>query len=223
MAKKNDRRKQPPPPPPLSQPSFNVPPAPTVNNPPPSVSVSDAKGKGKAKTREQTTGSTSLAETTPQLLNPLSVRFQAPVRWVYNYDHTDPLNFGFMSPVESASSIDRFTLNTYPVRSSLSPTASVSTSTSTGNPKFDQVQSTPSFVRGQRAWDLTYPPAEGGQQQLASSIQHNLAGTSYQDQPPMQQNIPYRYSPHLTVSATAPTQRFVVPSEEQIWQVSQLA
>jgi hypothetical protein len=212
MAKRNDHKKLPPS---LSQPTFSVHPAPAVNNPPPSGLVSNVKGKGKAKIQGHI--STSLAESTPQLLNPLGVRLQAPVRWIYNYDHTDPLNFGFMFPVEPGSSTDLSSLSTHPVSSTLSPTTSASTYASKGPPFLPLNETPQSDIGGQRRWDLTPAAADHGHQQFVSSDQQNLARASYLDQYPPHQSLPYRHSRHCDVPAAVSTQHLIAPSEEQIW------
>lgn len=215
MAKRNDRKKQPPPP---SQPTFSVPPAAAVNNPPPSAPVPNPNVKGKGKAKTQGESSTSIAETTPQLLNPLGVRLQAPVRWIYNYDHTDPLNFGFMFPVEPGSSTDP--LSTHPVTSTVSPTtfasASAPTYGSIGTPILPVNDSPQSSIGEQRQWDLTSTAAEHGHQQFVRSDEQNLPSAAYQGHFPLHQSIPCRYSPYRDLPA-ASTQQFVAPPEEQIW------
>jgi hypothetical protein len=220
MAKRNDTKKKRPRP---SQPTFSVSPVPAVNNPPPSGPVSnpDVKGKGSAKNGGQS--STSIAETTTELLNPLSVRFQAPVRWVYNYDHTDPLNFGFMFPVEPGSSTEFSPLNTHPIASTLSGSTSVSapapTYGSIGTPFFPVDDSPQSSIEGQRQWDLASTTAEHVQQHFVPSDQ-STASASYQHEYPIHQSLPYRYSPHPDLPGASThqfVQPFVAPSEEQIW------
>jgi hypothetical protein len=216
MAKKNDRKKQPSRPS-LSQPAFSASPAPAVDSPPLAGPESNPNAKGKGKARIQGQGRTNIAETTPELLNPLHIHLRAPVRWVYNYDHTDPLNFGYMFPIEPGSSTDLSSLNTHPVRSTLSPTASAPTHESIGN-RFSSAKESPeSSLGGQRQWDLTVATPDYEQQQLVSSHQQNLASSSYQDQIPIAQSLPYRYSPHRNLPPASSTQQYVTPSDEQIW------
>lgn len=221
MAKKNDRKNQPPfppPPPSLAQPKFSAPPAPAVIRPPPvsrPVSNPNVKGKGNAKAKDQS--STGIAETLPQPPNPPNIRLQGPVRWVYNYDHTDPLNFGFMFPVTSGSSTDLSTLNAHPMSSSISSVAPAPTRGPIGNFPSSPVRIPPeSSAWGQLQWSLS--PGESGleDQQFLGSQQQILANASHQHLNFPHQSLSHRYSPNRDFSQTSSIQQ-LAPSEDQVW------
>ena len=217
MAYGNRRKKQPPIPPLVRSTSYG-PSAPTFDHPASVLPISDLKGNGKTETPGHRIGVMSFAETPPQLLNPPSVRLQAPIRWVYNYDHTDPLNFGFMFPVEPGYSTELSSLNTRLVSSPLSPPASASTYGSTRNPISPQFKSPRSSTRGGKQWDLTPSSAEPGFQQSEPSAQQSLASGFYEDHLPIHQGLPYRYNPYHGGFAPVSAQDSVhSPSGGQIW------
>ena len=216
MARKNDRKNRAPPLS-LSQPSSPVSPASAANNPPlsasiPSVSNPNVIEKGKAKATDHR--STTAAERTPQLLNPPKVP-PAPVRWVYNYDHTDPHNFGYMFPVSPGSSTDFSFLNTHAVSSTLSP-AVPAPPDGTVNDAFVPIEDAPGpSSGGQGRWDTAPAASEQVQPRFVGGSQQIPPSVSYQVYSHIHQDIPLRYNTDLYVPLVTSTQQFTPP--EEIW------
>jgi hypothetical protein len=220
MAKKNDRKKQPPPPS-LSHPNFSAPPAPAANHPPLSGPVSNpnvkGKGKGKAKAKDQSSARFVEPPIQPptQPPNPPNAQLQAPVRWVYNYDHTDPLNFGFMFPVTPDSSTDLSIPSAHPMSSSITPVVPAPTRGPVGNYPSSPIQVHPeSSAWGQLQWSLS--PGESEDQQFTGSQQQTPSSAFHQHQHFPHQSLPHRYSQNRDISQTSSSQQ-LAPSEDQVW------
>ena len=222
MAKRSDRKSRPPPPA-LSQPNFSTP---AVNYPPPSWPIAhpsssansstNIKEKDKAKATNQSSPNVPEYPHPPYPLNPPNAQPQAPVvRWVYNYDHTDPLNFGFMFPVTSSSSAEFSTPSSYPTSASVTAVTSAPSDVHTSTYPSSPLKAPPeSSTRGNILWSLSPGETRRQDQQLVPSKQMTHAGTSQQQHNFHFQALPHRYSP--SPNNSPPVQQ-PAPSEDQIW------
>jgi len=194
----------------VSQPAQKYSSAPAVQVPPPSRPIDDQHGKIRSAENAQN--------------NPVvSLPFQGPVRWVYNDDHTDSLNFGYMFPVPTGThptytsppsnpGVGTFNVSPSPVTeqwapAGASPSSSGSSYESAGNHASLSFRVPPGPDIGlNQQWDVHSDGSEYGTQQWNNSQQQASMSLSSQYQTPAQHG--YILQNEMPTSM-APVQQFL--------------